>query len=97
MFLFPQKWNAALAQVASDYADNCLFAHNANRHTEYGSSVGENLYFYSRDLSRSKNLSRVVDAWDAEKQYYDYATQSCSKAPCGHYTQVIMVAKAIYS
>ena len=32
---------------------------------------------------------QVVHAWSKEKQYYDYATNTCAKGQiCGHYTQV---------
>ena len=36
--------------------------------------------------------AHVVDAWDEEKQWYDYASNRCSAPPgdsCGHYTQVV--------
>ena len=88
IFLFQQIWNWDLAKVASDYADKCLFAHNPKRSIEYGATIGENIYYISVDITERDDLASVVDAWDAEKEYYDYKTLVCSKAPCGHYTQV---------
>jgi len=39
-----------------------------------------------------QNISEadVVDSWGSEKQWYDYASNSCdSGKDCGHYTQVV--------
>lgn len=85
-------WDPLLEQVAQEYANGCVWAHNPNRSTRYqqlgGSGyVGENLamgtvgYFTVTDF---------VDMWVDEKQYYNYAANTCATGQvCGHYTQVV--------
>jgi hypothetical protein len=72
-------WNAADAAVAQQWANNCRFEHNPGR-----GQRGENLYA----SSGSSTPRGVVGSWDSEKQYYNYANNSCSRV-CGHYTQVV--------
>ena len=33
--------------------------------------------------------AQVVDAWASEAPGYDYKTNSCRAATCGHYTQMV--------
>ncbi|XP_072951630.1 pathogenesis-related protein 1-like [Typha angustifolia] len=73
---------AAYAQnFASQLAADCHLAHS-------GGPYGENIYW-------SWGVGTAADAvnyWVAEKQYYDYESNSCLAPPnesCYHYTQVV--------
>ena len=50
--------------------------------------IGENLYLTSGRLSGTPIGGAVVDPWVGEKAFYNFATNACSREPCGHYTQV---------
>ena len=80
-----QSWNDDLAQVAQNYADNCVFEHNSNRASQQSTftSVGENLFAGSGQA----NYTSAVLSWYNEVQDYTYSSNSCSGV-CGHYTQV---------
>ena len=75
----PLAWSSAVAATAEAWASGCEFVHNPN------SGYGENIYA----TSGSATPADVVADWVAEKSGYDYATNSCSKSTCGHYTQVV--------
>jgi hypothetical protein len=85
-------WDADLATVAQDWANNCTFAHNANRTTEYqiltGSTdyVGENLYATSLDSSVPDN---AMAAWFGEESSYTYEPISNGNSSAWHYTQMV--------
>jgi uncharacterized protein YkwD len=79
-------WDSALESVAQAYANKCVFAHNANKNSQYGNGkdyVGENIAAGS-----SSNVKSFVDLWVKEKSNYTYSTNGCS-GTCGHYTQVV--------
>ena len=80
-----QLWNNDLAQVAQNYADNCVFEHNSNRVSQQSTftSVGENLFASSGQA----NYTSAVLSWYNEVEDYTYSSNTCS-AVCGHYTQV---------
>jgi pathogenesis-related protein 1 len=98
------KWSADLQAKAQTWADQLKGKGCGMKH----SGPGENLYWASAQKSASgkdadgnwiwKNSlqavsdKKVVDSWGSEKQWYDYASNSCN-APagkaCGHYTQVV--------
>ncbi len=88
----PLTWDPALAAVAQKWADACvdneppkgLIDHNDGRSDDYPGYVGENIYGSSGQASGAD----AVNSWMSEKQYYDYASDSCSGV-CGHYTQVM--------
>ena len=77
--------NAGWAETCTDEdAYVGLLDHNPNRGADYPGSVGENIFAASYVASGAD----AVAYWVAEKQYYDYDSNSCSRV-CGHYTQVV--------
>ncbi|HSB20491.1 MAG TPA: CAP domain-containing protein [Anaeromyxobacteraceae bacterium] len=80
--LAPLGWSASAAAVAQAWAANCVYAHNAGR-----GSLGENIAATAPTALRSS--TDVVGLWASEWSAYDYATNTCSAPPCGHYTQLV--------
>jgi hypothetical protein len=79
--LRPLTWSDDAAAVAEDWAEGCLFEHNAGR-----GELGENLYA----TSASAHEALVVDTWASEVGYYDYGANRCVPGGvCGHYTQLV--------
>ncbi len=72
------KWSSSVAATAQAYAEKCKWGHSGT------AGLGENIYASTNE----KKPASVVASWVAEKAYYTYATNSCSKV-CGHYTQVV--------
>ncbi|KAJ3669501.1 hypothetical protein LUZ60_011451 [Juncus effusus] len=78
------SWNTTVQNYAQNYANtrkaDCKLIHS-------GGPYGENLFWgYGADFSGVD----AVNAWVAEKQYYDYNTNTCASGKvCGHYTQVV--------
>lgn len=72
-------WSSSAASVAAAWAQNCTWAHNANR-----GPYGENIAASTAPLTPAS----VVDMWAAEAADYKYATNQCSDV-CGHYTQLV--------
>ena len=71
--------------MAQTYAEQCIFAHNADRsdlQDTFG-YVGENLYI----SSGTADYTSAIQSWYDEVADYDYNTASCTSV-CGHYTQV---------
>lgn len=82
-----QEWSDELAQVAQNYAEECVFQHNQNSVVQQSTytSVGENLAAGSGPA----DYIGFVQNWYNEVSYYDYDTNSCNSGQvCGHYTQV---------
>jgi len=88
-------WDPLLAQVAQRYTDQCTFAHNANRSTDYanlgGSGyLGENIYATS---ASPVGPQAPADSWASEVADWTYApfnSGDCAgTGTCGHYTQMI--------
>jgi hypothetical protein len=78
--LSPFTWSAAGAAVAQNWTNQCNFAHSDTP------DYGENLY--ASDVSETPAV--IVQAWAAEAQNFDYATNSCASGDaCGHYTQIV--------
>ncbi|KAK2998894.1 hypothetical protein RJ639_023340 [Escallonia herrerae] len=80
----PLTWDDAVAGYAQNYANqrigDCALMHSQ------GGPYGENLAIGSGDFTGKA----AVDLWVAEKQYYDYNSNSCASGEvCGHYTQVV--------
>ncbi|KAJ3669500.1 hypothetical protein LUZ60_011450 [Juncus effusus] len=78
------SWNTTVQAYAQSYANtrkaDCKLIHS-------GGKYGENLFW-----GNGADFSGIdaVNAWDAEKQYYDYNTNTCASGRvCGHYTQVV--------
>lgn len=91
------QWSPELAQVALDWANHLAstgeFEHRSNdkevNPLAPGESLGENIWTGS---TGGWTAAEGVQDWISEKQWYDYASNSCSATPpnsCGHYTQVI--------
>lgn len=76
--------------MAEEYIQKCVFEHSDMRNIdkEYNFTykrVGENLHYNTKELS----LSKAVDAWYIEINYYTYESNTCAAGEvCGHYTQV---------
>jgi uncharacterized protein YkwD len=74
-------WDADLAAVASGWANNCTFAHNAKRSAEYqalsgnNDYVGENIYAQSNDSGVS---DAALNAWFGEHTAYTYEASGLS-------------------
>ncbi|KAL6912002.1 hypothetical protein ACP4OV_000807 [Aristida adscensionis] len=81
-FLRPFKWSDELAeraaQWAGQYRDNCAAASPA---------AGINVFLGS--AGGSWLPSDAVAAWAAEKDNYNYDSNSCTGGHCGHYTQLV--------
>ena len=75
------SWDQTLAEQARAHAEQCIWGHSDDR-----INVGENLA-YSTGLSFS--IEQAVGLWADEFQGYDFASNTCSNAPCGHYTQLV--------
>jgi hypothetical protein len=80
------------AQVALNYANKCMFAHNMNRNSDYsalggkGAGLGENI----AAGAPTESIAAAVASWDGEAMYYTYSSNSCASGQqCGHYTQVV--------
>ena len=85
-------WDALLAQVAQTYANNCVFAHNADRTAQYaaigGSGyVGENIAMGTTGFYTLVDLAQL---WADEKTSWTYGPVTSQNASAvGHYTQMI--------
>ena len=80
-------WNDELAQVAQNYAEQCVFENNTDRVTQQStfSSVGENLAAGSGPA----DFTGFVQCWYDEVQDYNFSSNSCAaNETCDHYTQV---------
>lgn len=75
------SWDQNLADRATAYAGQCIWAHSDDRVNE-----GENLA-YSTGLSFS--IDQAVGLWADEYVGYDFASGACSVDACGHYTQLV--------
>ncbi|KAK4438022.1 Basic form of pathogenesis-related protein 1 [Sesamum alatum] len=80
----PVVWDTTLANYAQNYANqrisDCALTHS-------NGVYGENL---AKGSSSSFSGVTAVNMWVAEKQYYDYNTNSCIGGnQCLHYTQVV--------
>lgn len=83
------EWDQALADIASGYAAQCTWQHNANRSDTYPGYVGENLALFSSGWPVNSLVESTLSNWvEGEMSDYDYATNTCS-GTCGHYTQVV--------
>ncbi|KAL3679681.1 hypothetical protein R1sor_022637 [Riccia sorocarpa] len=79
-------WDKKLQSYAQSWAHNQASTANNCDLKHSGGPYGENIYW----ASWSSTPSDAVNAWVAEKQYYNYATNTCATDQvCGHYTQVI--------
>jgi pathogenesis-related protein 1 len=89
--LAPLAWGADPASNAQAWAGGCSYQHNPNLGSR---SLGENIAATAPPGAFS--AAQVVDLWESEKPFYDYATNTCDTAnvnnvahTCGHYTQLV--------
>ena len=81
------KWSDELATIAQNYANKCIWGHNANRMSKTFSYVGENIFTTTVTVS---NYGTVVQDWYNEVDNYHYSSNTCDPGKvCGHYTQVV--------
>lgn len=77
-------WDTTLANYAQNYSNqrisDCALTHS-------GGPYGENL---AKGSSSTFNGITAINLWVAEKQYYNYPSNTCATGKvCGHYTQVM--------
>lgn len=75
-------WDRTIARQAQAYADRCDYKHSR------APGLGENIYAHVGDVS-DVALSRAIDFWAAEVEFYEYESGRCSTRTCGHYTQMV--------
>ncbi|KAF8404815.1 hypothetical protein HHK36_009705 [Tetracentron sinense] len=75
-------WDNTVAAYAQNYANqrigDCALQHSGGRY-------GENIAVGSGDFTGTA----AVNLWVAEKNNYNYNSNSCVGGECGHYTQVV--------
>lgn len=77
-------WNATVAATAQTWADGCTYAHGGQN------GYGQNIYAAaSTDPGFTATLSDAALSWASEEPDYNYASNTCSGAQCGHYTQMV--------
>lgn len=74
-------WDATVASTAQSWADGCVFAHGGHV------GLGQNLYGAAEGATLT--LAVASNAWASEEPDYQYATNTCPGALCGHYTQMV--------
>jgi len=88
-------WDCGLEEFAANYLQQCKYAHSpqtSRLNLEGFWYVGENLYWgasSAEGVDLPKNITTAIKGWYDEGNFYKYSDGSCSKAPCGHYTQVV--------
>ena len=77
------QWSADVESVAQQWANHCVYEHNAAR-----GNLGENIAASSPGVWPT--IVGVVQAWASEVADYDYASNTCAPGKvCGHYTQLV--------
>ena len=87
------QWSPELAQWAQEWAQSVANANVMTHRQDQrgnpfrpGEGLGENIYGWNP----AKTGGDAVLSWIAEKQWYDYAQNTCAPGKvCGHYTQVV--------
>lgn len=88
-------WDDDLETVATNYANECKWAHNDDRTPDYsavgGSGyVGENLAFGAATPNLDPpTASGLVAGWIEEEAFWTFPQTCESGEQCGHWTQVI--------
>jgi len=86
-------WDPIAATVAQNYANGCVYAHNANRDTQYAGAggndaqgVGENIAAGAPTLT----IPAAIYLWYNETVFFNCPANTCATDQvCGHYTQII--------
>jgi uncharacterized protein YkwD len=77
----PLQWDDAVAAVAQEWAERCVFEHRQPN------NFGENLALFS---DPEVSPEAVVQIWADEAPFYDYDGNDCAAGEqCGHYTQIV--------
>ena len=90
-----QTWDDTLATEAKAWTENCHYEHGPMVDSSSGSGKviankrGQNIYITN---AAQLDLTRGTMNWYNEKAQYDFPTYTCLKEPCGHYTQVCIIA-----
>lgn len=91
--LDPLEWNDQIAQSALDWGDIMAARHGCelvHGQAASGQGYGQNLYWWGHNNRLADPRYVVYGLADAEKPYYDYATNTCApNEQCGHYTQIV--------
>ena len=75
-----------LASISARWAQHLEEEEDCTLMHERGSPHGENLYW----TSGKGRIERVVGAWAAEVEFYDYESNTCEEGKvCGHYKQLV--------
>lgn len=100
----PLRWSNYLALYASQWVNhlattkNCSMVHRPNKgNSPFKQIYGENLYWASPEVFydgriklQTVNVRNVFQAWEEEKNFYNYQTNRCSPGKdCGHFTQIV--------
>lgn len=84
------RWDYELANVAQNWANNCYYFHNPNRHIGRF-LVGENIArIWSSEVPVS-SWQYIIGRWFSEYQIYIF-NYSAYTAATGHYTQVMLLS-----
>ncbi|XP_033117356.1 multiple epidermal growth factor-like domains protein 11 [Anneissia japonica] len=83
------KWDDKLADMAKQYAKQCVWEHgNPDMETRYH-YIGQNLAWSSSN-SRQSSAAFMLSLWNNERKYYNILTNQCQEGRmCGHYTQMV--------
>ncbi|XP_033737020.1 serotriflin-like [Pecten maximus] len=73
-------WDDTLAQEALEWISSCTFEHQMK-------GRGENLAFNTDEESNEALITKSMDDWYSEIQYFQYGNKSCSKE-C-HFSQLV--------
>jgi pathogenesis-related protein 1 len=93
----PLTWNPQLAASAQAWASMCIDMNaptgfldpNPNRGMGFPWPVGESI----ASSSGAIDGQQAVNLWNSEKQFYDYASNTCMAMHiCSHYTQIVWAA-----
>ena len=89
------RWSTTLATNAQAWADTLIEQNLRIHHSPAASQgtaddIGENITEYQATSGGAyRTPARALQGWVAEGQYYDYETNRCMAAECGHYTQMV--------
>lgn len=81
----PLSWDNKLESYAQDFANTGKYSGCIPRKRPEGSPYGEN----TAEGYGAFTAWEAAGQWVGEKDNYDYASNSCVKEECKHYTQVV--------
>ena len=89
--MLKMEWDPDLEQIAQNFANKCIVAHNPDRHKEAKNYdwVGENIAWGTGTCGEKEcgDIFEGVKRWFSESQAYDYINGQCS-GKCTLYTQM---------